>query len=76
MKMCYRFMVLSDVMDGVMSPAEETIVASTTYELHGWEVAAIEIDLTDVDYNGPVYIAVDALPGTFVLVSEIIFVAA
>ena len=71
-----RIMLLNAVMDGVMSPAEETIIAGGTYELHGWAVQAFEIDLTGVDYNGPVYAAIDALPGTFALFASVEFIGA
>ena len=70
-----RIMLLNAVMDGVMSPAAETIIAGGTYELKGWAVTAFEIDLTGIDYNGPVWLAIDALPGTFALVSSVEFVA-
>ena len=71
-----RIMLLNAVMDGVMSPAEETIIAGGTYELKGWAVTAFEIDLTDVDYNGPVWLAIDALPGTFALFASVEFIGA
>ena len=71
-----RIMLLNAVMDGVMSPAEETIIAGGTYELGGWAVQAFEIDLTGVDYNGPVYAAIDALPGTFALFASVEFIGA
>ena len=71
-----RIMLLNAVMDGVMSPAEETIIAGGTYELGGWAVQAFEIDLTGVDYNGPVYVAIDALPGTFALFASVEFIGA
>jgi hypothetical protein len=38
-------------------------------------VTAFEIDLTGIDYNGPVWLAIDALPGTFALVASVEFVA-
>lgn len=71
-----RIMLLNAVMDGVMSPAEETIIAGGTYELGGWAVQAFEIDLTNVSYNGPVYVAIDALPGTFALFASVEFIGA
>ena len=57
------------------SPAEETIIASVGYEPMGWAVVAYEIDLTGVDYNGPVYFTYDTLPGTFLLVGSVEFIA-
>lgn len=38
-------------------------------------VTAIEIDLTGVDYEGPVFVTYDTLPGTFMLFSSIEFIA-
>ena len=58
------------------SPAEETIIAGATYEPCGWSVVAFEIDLTGVDYNGPVFVTYDTLPGTFMLFSEVEFIGA
>ena len=69
-----RFMVTSADTNGQMSPDESIILAAETYVLPGWRVAAVEIDLANVFYKGPVYITVDALPGTFVLVSSIEFI--
>ena len=57
------------------SPSDEIIIAATTYTLHGWTPAAVEIDLTGIDYNGPVFITYDTLPGTFMLVGAIEFIA-
>ena len=70
-----RIMLLNAEMSMVMSPAEETIIAGGTYELKGWAVTAFEIDLTGIDYNGPVWLAIDALPGTFALVASVEFIA-
>ena len=56
------------------SPAEADIIASATYTLHGWTPEAVEIDLSGIDYNGPVFITYDTLPGTFMLVGAIEFV--
>ena len=57
------------------SPAAENILAATTYTLEGWALHTVEIDLTGVDYEGPVYITYDTLPGTFMLIGAIEFVA-
>ena len=62
--------------DGTLSPAEENIIASTTYTLHGWAPEAVEIDLSGIDYNGPVFVSYDTLPGTFMLVGAIEFIGA
>ena len=70
-----RIMLLNAEMSMVMSPAEGTIIAGGTYELKGWKVTAFEIDLTGIDYNGPVWLAIDALPGTFALVASVEFIA-
>ena len=70
-----RIMLLNAEMSMVMSPAEGTVIAGGTYELKGWAVTAFEIDLTGIDYNGPVWLAIDALPGTFALVASVEFVA-
>ena len=70
-----RIMLLNAEMSMVFSPAEETIIAGGTYELKGWKVTPFEIDLTDVNYNGPVWLAVDTLPGTFAMVASVEFIA-
>ena len=57
------------------SPTEEVVLAASTYSELGWAVHALEIDLTGVDYNGPVFVTYDTLPGTFMLISSIEFVA-
>ena len=70
-----RFALVNADKNMVMSPAEDTIIAAATYELHGWAVAPIEIDLTGIDYNGPVFLTHDSLSGGFALVYSIEFVA-
>ena len=70
-----RFALVNADKNMVMSPAEDTIIAAATYELHGWAVAPIEIDLTGIDYNGPVFLTHDSLAGGFALVYSIEFVA-
>ena len=69
-----RFALVSADKNGVMSPDEATIIAAATYELHGWAVAAFEIDLTNVDYSGDVYLTHDSLPGGFALVYSVEFI--
>lgn len=69
-----RIMLTSADADGKNSPDAGDVIAATTYTLRGWGVTAIEIDLTGVNYNGPVYVSVDALPGTFMLISSIEFI--
>ena len=66
-----RFMITSADTHMNNSPAEETIVASVDYQPTGWALTAIEIDLTGVDYNGPVFVSYDTLPGTFMLIGAI-----
>ena len=72
-----RFLLLNADSSMVYSPAQSKIVAETTYSLpwSSWQLTTMEIDLTNVDYNGPVYLSWDTLPGTFMLVSSIEFVA-
>ena len=70
-----RIMLTKVDTDGQMSPDSEDIIAYANYTLGGWRVQAIEIDLSKVTYKGPVYITIDALPGTFALFSSIEFVA-
>lgn len=43
--------------------------------LHQGSTALSEIDLTDIDYNGPVFLTHDSLEGGFALVYSIEFVA-
>ena len=68
-----RIMLTRVDTNGMMSPESKDIIASATYTLGGWGVKAIEIDLSRVNYKGPVYITIDSLPGTFVLFSSIEF---
>ena len=70
-----RIMLVSADVNGT-APADGTIIAGGTYELGGWAVQAFEIDLTDVDYNGPVYLCIDTLPGTFALFASVEFIGA
>ena len=70
-----RIMLTSADVNGT-APADGTIIAGGTYELKGWAVTAFEIDLTGIDYNGPVYVAIDTLPGTFALFSSVEFIGA
>ena len=71
-----RIMLVSADMNMAMSPAAETVIASADYTPAGWAVTAIEIDLTGIDYNGPVFVTYDTLPGTFMLFSEVTFIGA
>ena len=57
------------------SPADGTIIAGAVYEPCGWALHAFEIDLTGVDYNGPVFVTYDTLSGTFMLIGAIEFYA-
>ncbi|MBR2447095.1 MAG: hypothetical protein IKB28_10595, partial [Clostridia bacterium] len=56
-----------------MSPTEDVVIAAADYTELGWAVHAVEIDLTGVDYNGPVFVTYDTLPGTFMLFSSVEF---
>ncbi|MBE6585451.1 MAG: hypothetical protein E7645_02865 [Ruminococcaceae bacterium] len=69
-----RFALVNADKNSTMSPDESTIIAAATYELHGWNVEPFEIDLTGVDYNGPVFLTHDSLPGGFALIYSIEFV--
>ena len=71
-----RFALVNADKNMKMSPDEETIIVAETYELHGWAVQALEIDLTGIDYNGPVFLTHDSLTGGFALVSSIEFIGA
>jgi hypothetical protein len=51
------------------------VIASVDYTPSGWALTAIEIDLTAVDYNGPVFLTWDTLGGTFMLIGSIEFIA-
>ena len=68
-----RIMLVSADVNG-STPAQETVIAGATYELGGWAIQAFEIDLTEVNYNGPVYVAIDTLPGTFALFASVEFI--
>lgn len=69
-----RIMITNTDTHMLSSPEESTIVASAVYTLTGWQVMPIEIDLSDVDYNGPVFISYDTLPGTFMIIGSIVLV--
>lgn len=60
-----RAMLTSADTKGLLSPADEIIVASATYLLPGtsWQLTTVEIDLSDVDYNGEVYLTFDFTEG-------------
>ena len=55
------------------SPTDDVIIASAEYVELGWNVKALVIDLSEVDYNGPVYVTYDTLPGTFMLIAGVEF---
>ena len=69
-----RIMLTKEDTDGIFSPDQSVIIASATYQRLGWSVVAIEIDLTNINYNGPVYVTYDTLPGTFMLIGDIEFI--
>ena len=66
-----RLILTSADQSMTMSPTDDVVIASVDYAPCGWAVTAFEIDLTGVDYNGPVYFTYDTLPGTFMLVGSI-----
>lgn len=69
-----RIMVTTTKLQFINYPDEADILASTVYTLHGLQVLPIEIDLTDVDYHGPVYVTCDLLPGAFMIIGAIYLV--
>ena len=69
-----RLMLTSADQAMTMSPTDDVVIASVDYAPCGWAITAFEIDLTGVDYNGPVYFTYDTLPGTFMLVGSIEFI--
>ena len=69
-----RIMLTSADQAMTNSPTEDVILAGATYSELGWAVHAIEIDLTGVDYAGPVYVTYDTLPGTIMLISSVAFI--
>ena len=69
-----RIMLSKVDTNGMNSPEQADIIASETYTLRGWAPYGLEIDLSGINYEGPVYISVDTLPGTFVLITAIEFV--
>ena len=71
-----RIMLVNDDVNMVMSPDDDQIIAGATYIPQGWRLVEIEIDLTNVDYNGPVYVTYDTLPGSFMLIGDITFIGA
>ena len=71
-----RIMLTRVDTDGMNSPEPSDIIAYETYALLGWTPNGLEIDLTGINYNGPVYITMDSLPGTFMLITAIEFIGA
>ena len=71
-----RIMLTKADTNGTMSPAEDSIVASVEYTLQGWALVTVEIDLSEVDYNGPVFVTYDTLAGTFMLIGKIELIGA
>lgn len=69
-----RFLLTSEDQAMTDSPTDDVILAGEIYTELGWAVHPIEIDLSYVDYEGPVYVTYDTLPGTFMLVSAIEFI--
>jgi len=71
-----RICVTNDDVYNTASPAEESILTSATFELPyaSWALTEITIDLSEVDYNGDVFISADFLTGWFLLVESIVLV--
>ncbi len=69
-----RIMLCKEDQAMTFSPTPDNVIAGSTYMPKGWQLVAIEIDLTDVDYSGPVYITYDTLPGNIMAVGKIEFV--
>ena len=60
-----RAMLTSADTKGQLSPAAASIVASAIYYIPGttWQLTTVEIDLTNVDYSGDVYLTFDFTAG-------------
>lgn len=69
-----RIIVTSADQSMTNSPTEDIILAATTYTELGWDVKPLEIDLTGVDYHGPVFVTYDTLPGNFMLISSVVLI--
>jgi hypothetical protein len=69
-----RIMLTKVDTNGLNSPEQADVIASATYALYGWTPNGLEIDLTGINYKGPVYVTMDSLPGTFMLITAIEFI--
>ena len=58
-----------------MAPGGD-IISYVDYTPAGWALTTIEIDLTEVDYNGNVFLTWDTLEGTFMLIGSVEFIGA
>lgn len=71
-------LTLSDT-KGELSPAEDSIVASAVYQIPAatWQLTTVEIDLTNVDYSGALFLTFDFTEGVnlYHAVTEVVFVA-
>ncbi|MBQ7379276.1 MAG: leucine-rich repeat protein [Clostridia bacterium] len=60
--------------NNIMNPDRGSFIAAPYTPDGGWTVTAHEVDLTDVDYSGPVYISADFLEAQFIIIDRIVFV--
>ncbi len=64
---------------GELSPAEDSIVASAVYQIPAatWQLTTVEIDLSNVDYSGALFLTFDFTEGVnlYHAVTEIVFEA-
>ena len=60
--------------NGIMNPDRESFIAEKYSPAGGWVITAHEVDLTGVDYSGPIYISADFLEGQFIIIDRIEFV--
>ena len=71
-------LTLSDT-KGELSPAEDSIIASAVYQIPAatWQLTTVEIDLTNVDYSGALFLTFDFTEGVnlYHAVTEVVFVA-
>ena len=64
---------------GELSPAEDAIIASAVYYIPSttWQLTTVEIDLTNVDYSGALFLTFDFTEGVnlYHAVTEVVFEA-
>ena len=71
-------LTLADTKDE-LSPAEDSIVASAVYQIPAatWQLTTVEIDLSNVDYSGALFLTFDFTDGVnlYHAVTEVVFEA-